>query len=206
MDRPRGAPRHDASTRQGPPRELALTSVPSTATSAAATSSWTDSGLAEHRATRAPPAPSVRTRLAVSAVTCRHAASAMPSSGRSRSNRVRSCESTGICSRAHPIRASPSSASERSATSKSVFRARACARPPAGTCSGRGRRTCAPAMPNTCSGRTCRGPRRESPDRPPDQGSARRAWRPAHRGEVAQPARRGAWGACRPGARSARGG
>ena len=42
---------------------------------AAATSSCVDSGFAAQSATSAPPATSVRIRHAVSAVTCRHAAS-----------------------------------------------------------------------------------------------------------------------------------
>ena len=54
---------------------------------------------------RAPPAISVRTRFAVSAVTCRHAATRIPSSGRSAANRSRICASTGICSR--PTRSEP---------------------------------------------------------------------------------------------------
>ena len=51
--------------------------------SAAATSSCVASGLAAQSATFAPPTRSVRTSTAVSAVTCRHAATATPSSGRS---------------------------------------------------------------------------------------------------------------------------
>ncbi len=84
----------------------AYTDVPSPA-SAAATSSCADSGLAEHSAASAPPARSVRTRQAVSAVTCRHAATFSPSSGRSFANRSRIWPSTGICPSAQAIRASP---------------------------------------------------------------------------------------------------
>ena len=45
---------------------------------AAATSSWVESGLEAQSAGSAPPALSVRARLAVSAVTCRQAARRTP--------------------------------------------------------------------------------------------------------------------------------
>src|SRR4029077_4218430 len=77
------------------------------ARNASATSSWVESGLAAARTTRAPPACSARIRFAVSAVTCRHAAIAMPSNGRSRARRSRIERRTGICPSAHSIRAWP---------------------------------------------------------------------------------------------------
>src|SRR5579875_2281759 len=85
--------------------------------SAAATSSWVDSGLAAHRARTAPPARSARTRFAVSAVTCRQAATCRPSSGRWAANRSRIRASTGIWPAAHSIRSSPAAASPGSAIS-----------------------------------------------------------------------------------------
>src|SRR5689334_24805184 len=97
---------------------MANTSAPCRSTSAAATSSCVDSGFDAHRATSAPPASSVRTSPAVSAVTCRHAPTVSPSSGRSRSKRSRTCRSTGICSSAHSIRAWPASVRPGSATSE----------------------------------------------------------------------------------------
>jgi hypothetical protein len=63
--------------------------MPYLSTRAAATSSFVDSGFEAHRPTSAPPAASVRARLAVSVVTCRHAESVRPSSGRSLSKRSR---------------------------------------------------------------------------------------------------------------------
>src|SRR3954462_977721 len=50
---------------------------------------------------------SARTRVAVSAVTCRQAATRTPSSGRSAANRSRIERRTGICPSAHSIRAAP---------------------------------------------------------------------------------------------------
>jgi hypothetical protein len=55
----------------------------------------------------APPASSARTRFAVSAVTCRHAATLRPSSGFSFANRSPIELTTGIWPAAHSIRASP---------------------------------------------------------------------------------------------------
>src|SRR5689334_19448817 len=97
---------------------MANTSAPCRSTSAAATSSCVDSGFDAHRATSAPPASSVRTSPAVSAVTWRHAPTTRPSSGRSRSKRSRTCRRTGICSSAHSIRAWPASLRPGSATSE----------------------------------------------------------------------------------------
>src|SRR4051794_5048908 len=74
---------------------------------ASATSSCVERGLAAATATVAPPAASARTRLAVSAVTCRQAATETPSSGRSRAKRSRIERRTGICPSAHSIRAWP---------------------------------------------------------------------------------------------------
>ena len=63
--------------------------MPYSATSAAATSSLVDSGFEAASTTSAPPALSVRIRLAVSVVTWRQAPMRRPSSGRSRSKRSR---------------------------------------------------------------------------------------------------------------------
>src|SRR5436190_21206983 len=86
-------------------------------TSAAATSSCVESGFEAHSTTSAPPACNVRMRLAVSVVTCRHAAIRYPASGCSRSKRSRIAASTGICRSAHSIRRFPSPARARSFTS-----------------------------------------------------------------------------------------
>ena len=75
---------------------MANTSVPWRSTSAAATSSCVESGFDAQIATLAPPSCSARTRPAVSAVTCRQAAIARPSSGRSEANRSRIWRRTGI--------------------------------------------------------------------------------------------------------------
>ena len=56
--------------------------MPWSRTSAAATSSCVESGLEATSTTSAPPALSVRTRFAVSVVTCRHADTRRPASGR----------------------------------------------------------------------------------------------------------------------------
>src|SRR2546427_4774239 len=76
-------------------------------TSAAATSSCVESGLLAHRRTWAPPATSVRIRLAVSVVTCRHAATRRSFRGRSRVNRSRIRRRTGISVSAHSMRWRP---------------------------------------------------------------------------------------------------
>src|SRR5579863_5094274 len=90
------------------------------ATSAAATSSWVDSGLLAQQKTSAPPALSARNRLAVSQVICRHAPSRCPLSGNSLAKRSRMSRSTGICRSAHSIRLRPAAASVRSRTSCSL--------------------------------------------------------------------------------------
>ena len=95
----------------------AWTATPWSPTSAAATSSWVESGLDATSTTSAPPAWRVRTRLAVSAVTCRLAETRSPASGRSRAKRARIAASTGISRSAQSIRWRPSGASPRSATS-----------------------------------------------------------------------------------------
>src|SRR5262249_15519735 len=69
-----------------------------------------------HSTTSAPPAFSVRIRLAVSVVTCRQAEMRTPSRGFSRSNRSRMAASTGIWRSAHSMRRTPSSASARTVT------------------------------------------------------------------------------------------
>src|SRR5581483_4390154 len=89
------------------------------------TSSWTEIGLAEQSATDAPPASSVHIRLAVSGVTCRHAAIPSDASGRSAAKRSRTCLRTGICSVAQAIRSAPAGARLRSATSCGGSAARA---------------------------------------------------------------------------------
>src|SRR3954469_2939469 len=86
-------------------------------TSAAATSSCVVSGLAEHSAASAPPAISACIRFAVSAVTCRQAATFTPSSGCSSLNRSRIERRTGMWPCAHSIRARPRGASAGSSTS-----------------------------------------------------------------------------------------
>src|SRR5215208_642864 len=86
-------------------------------TSAAATSSCVVSGLAEQSATSAPPAVSACIRLAVSAVTWRHAATFTPSSGWPTRKSSRIERRTGIWPSAHSIRRSPCGASDGSWTS-----------------------------------------------------------------------------------------
>ena len=70
--------------------------MPKSLTRLAATSSWVESGLEAISMTSAPPACKVRTRLAVSAVTCRQADIRNPLSGFSLANRSRMRASTGI--------------------------------------------------------------------------------------------------------------
>ncbi len=89
--------------------------------SAAATSSWVDSGLEAARKTRAPPACSAFTRPAVSAVTCRQAAIESPSNGRCAANLSAIRRSTGMPRCAHSIRARPASARPGSAMSESAL-------------------------------------------------------------------------------------
>src|SRR5256885_5308980 len=84
-------------------------------------SSCVESGLDAHSATSAPPALSVMHRLAVSLVTCRHAARRLPLSGCSFANRAWIWRSTGIERSAHSLRRRPSSASARSFTSNAVL-------------------------------------------------------------------------------------
>src|SRR3954462_15552635 len=96
----------------------AWTSAPTSSARAAAVSSWGERGVAAHSATSAPPAMSARTRLAVSAVTCRHAATAIPSSGRSSARGAGMERRTGIWASAHSMRARPAGAREGSAMSE----------------------------------------------------------------------------------------
>src|SRR3954454_24992465 len=86
-------------------------------TSAAAKSSCVDSGFDAQRTTSAPPAFSVRARVAVSVVTCMQGEVGEPESGCSLSKRSRMAASTGICRSAHSIRRMPSGASAMSFTS-----------------------------------------------------------------------------------------
>src|SRR5215470_5230626 len=93
-------------------------------TSAAAVSSWVESGLEAQRATCAPPALRVSISTAVSVVTCRHAPRRMPLSGCSCVKRSRTWRSTAIDCSAHSIRRRPSAASERFLTSWSTMEPR----------------------------------------------------------------------------------
>jgi hypothetical protein len=70
--------------------------MPGLAASAAAMSSWVDSGLDAASDTVAPPARSSRTSIAVSAVTCRQAATVSPSKGLSAANRPMRLASSGM--------------------------------------------------------------------------------------------------------------
>src|SRR5215210_3913670 len=88
---------------------IACTFKPSSA-SAAATSSCVERGFGAHSATSAPPARSVRTRFAVSEVTCRQAPTLTPASGCSAAKRSAIERSTGIWASAQSIRARPSPA------------------------------------------------------------------------------------------------
>src|SRR5580692_9280019 len=80
-------------------------------------SSWVDSGLDAASETVAPPTRSSRTSIAVSAVTCRHAAMASPANGCSTAKRCMRPVSRGMARSAYRMRASPSAARPRSATS-----------------------------------------------------------------------------------------
>src|SRR5437867_488992 len=93
-------------------------------TSAAAVSSWVESGFEAQSASWAPPALRVSIRTAVSVVTCRHAPRRMPLSGCSRVKRSRTCRRTGIDCSAHSILSRPSGASERFLTSCSTMECR----------------------------------------------------------------------------------
>src|SRR6202047_640000 len=84
----------------------------------AATSSWVDSGLLAQTVTSAPPACSVRIRLAVSLVTCRQAATRNPASGFSWLKRWRIIARTGISWSAHSMRSLPAPARRGLATSE----------------------------------------------------------------------------------------
>ena len=86
---------------------IAITGMPQSATSEAATSSWVDRGFDAISVASAPPACSVRARFAVSVVICAQATSFTPSNGFSDSNRSRISRSTGISRSAHSIRCLP---------------------------------------------------------------------------------------------------
>src|SRR5215469_969515 len=76
-----------------------------------AMSSWVDNGFEAARCTSPPPAVSKSTRTAVSAVTCRQAATVRPLNGRPAANSSRSSPSTGMARRAQAILSIPSMAS-----------------------------------------------------------------------------------------------
>ncbi len=81
-------------------------------------SSWVDSGLDAARNTWAPPARSAPTSTAVSAVTCRQAATAQPGQRLLGGEPGRDAgRSTGMDRSAQPIRASPALASPASVMS-----------------------------------------------------------------------------------------
>ena len=82
--------------------------MPWSATRLAAVSSCVESGLEATSTSSAPPAWSVRARLAVSVVTCRQAERRRPSRGRSRAKRSRMAARTGISRFAHSMRCRPS--------------------------------------------------------------------------------------------------
>src|SRR5258706_15965653 len=91
--------------------------IPCCDASAAATASLVERGFEAQSATSAPPALSVSIRLAVSLVTCRHAAILRPLRGCSLTNLSRIRFSTGISRAAQSIRPWPSVARFRSLTS-----------------------------------------------------------------------------------------
>src|SRR6185295_2052930 len=97
---------------------MAKTLIPWSTTSAAATSSWVESGLLAQSTRSAPPAFSAIARFAVSAVTCRHAAIRMPFSGFCFANRSRIWWTTGMERPDHSMRPRPFSASARFFTSQ----------------------------------------------------------------------------------------
>src|SRR5690606_22028020 len=93
---------------------MAKVGMPYSSLSAAATSSWVLSGLDAASATSAPPVFSVRMRLAVSVVTCMHAAMRTPASGLVFSHSARMSASTGMFSSAHSMRRRPAAARDLS--------------------------------------------------------------------------------------------
>src|SRR3989344_2276213 len=101
---------------------IANVGIPKSLTSDAATSSCVESGLDAARKTLAPPALSVRTRFAVSAVTCRTAASVLPLNGCSFSKRARTERRTGMSRSAHSMRFFPSPARLISFMSLSILK------------------------------------------------------------------------------------
>jgi hypothetical protein len=96
---------------------MANVGIPKSFDSEAATSSCVLNGFDAHRTTLAPAALRVRIRLAVSAVTCRHAETFIPLSGFCLANRSRIAARTGMSLSAHRILLFPSDANDKSATS-----------------------------------------------------------------------------------------
>src|SRR5829696_2798222 len=101
---------------------MAQTEMPKSLTRLAATSSWVESGLEAMSMTSAPPAWRVRTRLAVSAVTCRQADMRRPLRGFSRPNRSRTRARTGMSWSAHRRRFLPRGARSGLAMSEAAIR------------------------------------------------------------------------------------
>src|SRR3989442_2670663 len=99
---------------------MAKVAMTSSRTSEAATSSWVESGLEAQATTVAPPALSVRRRLAVSVVMWRQAPTVTPSRGRSLAKRSRMEVRTGMLLSAQAMRCRPRSASAGSAMSKFI--------------------------------------------------------------------------------------
>ena len=91
--------------------------MPYSPASAAATSSWVDSGFDAHRAIERAAAFSAIIRLAVSVVTCRQAPSAEASERLVAREALAELRKTGICPSAHSIRLTPSADRPRSRTS-----------------------------------------------------------------------------------------
>ena len=85
--------------------------MPLCSTSAAATSSWVDSGFEAQSATSAPPAAASASGWRSRSSRAGTRAIRMPSSGRSFSNRSRISASTGISAPAHSMRSRPAAAS-----------------------------------------------------------------------------------------------
>src|SRR5262252_1572681 len=97
---------------------MAKTLIPWSTTSAAATSSWVESGLLAQSTRSAPPAFNAMARFAVSAVAWRQAAIRIPFSGFCFANRSRIWCTTGIDRPDHSMRPRPFSARARFFTSQ----------------------------------------------------------------------------------------
>jgi hypothetical protein len=100
---------------------MAKTGILKSFTNEAATSSCVLSGLDAHRATFAPPAFSVRAKLAVSAVMCRQAETFLPLNGLLFVNLLRIAARTGISLSAQRMRFLPPDANDKSATSYFIY-------------------------------------------------------------------------------------